>query len=150
VGDPTLLAQLAANLVQNAIRHNIRGGSVRIATVPDRRPMTVTLRVENTGATYTPEVAAQLSEPLVRGSGRISQGAGVPRGYGLGLALVSRITDVHHGDLTIVPRHGGGLVVTVSLPGASPGSRARTPGKVDEIHARRESKTAPSSGAALS
>ena len=116
VGDPTLLGQLAANLIQNAIRHNVVGGYAEIAVTHNPRRSILSLRVENTGAIYTPEVAAQLSEPFLRGSGRIRQGGRARRGYGLGLALVSRITDVHHGVLTIVPRPGGGLVTVVTLP----------------------------------
>lgn len=116
VGDATLLAQLASNLVQNAIRHNVRHGLARIATHHDRHRCVVSITVENTGASYAPDVAAQLSEPLVRGSGRVSQGNRETRGYGLGLALVSRIAKVHHGVLTIDPRHGGGPVITITFP----------------------------------
>lgn len=119
VGDATLLAQLASNLLQNAIRHNIVPGFARITTRHDRQRGLVSLTVENSGVFFAPETVARLSEPFLRGSGRISQGNRETRGYGLGLALVSRITKVHHGDLTIVPRHGGGLVITITLPDAS-------------------------------
>lgn len=116
VGDAALLAQLASNLVQNAIRHNRSNGTVRITTRHDRHRSTVSLRIENTGDVFTPELVAQLSEPFMRGNGRVSQRAREKRGYGLGLTLVDRITEVHHGRLTIDPRNGGGLVVTVTLP----------------------------------
>jgi two-component system, OmpR family, sensor histidine kinase VanS len=75
----------------------------------------VTLRVENTGNLYTPEQVAQLSEPFLRGNGRINR-PGQARGYGLGLALVSRITTIHDGTLALMPGVGGGLIVTVTLP----------------------------------
>jgi two-component system sensor histidine kinase VanS len=115
LGDTTLLAQLAANLVQNAIRHNIPNGFVTIATRCDRENHEVSLCIENTGAEYTLERAAQLVEPFLRGAGRVKE-RGTKKGYGLGLALVSRIVDVHDGALSIVPRPGGGLIVTVTLP----------------------------------
>ena len=76
------------------------------------------LRVENTGARYTAEAAARLAEPFLRGEGRTTR-SGRPRGYGLGLALVSRIVAVHHGTLDIGPRVDGGLDVTVTLPAVS-------------------------------
>lgn len=117
-GDATLLTQLAANLVQNAIRHNHAGGSVWISTRQDRSRAAVSLRIENTGAVYTPELAAQLSDPFQRGGGRITRPDSSSRGYGLGLTLVARITEVHQGTLTIDPRDGGGLAVTVELPDA--------------------------------
>lgn len=121
IGDTTLLAQLATNLIQNAIRHNTSPGHVIVTTGRDSTRSTVQLRIENSGAAYTPEAASQLVEPFLRGSGRISSGrsrAG-KRGYGLGLTLVSRIVDVHNGTLSIAPRDGGGLIVTVTLPDAS-------------------------------
>lgn len=119
IGDAALLSQLASNLVQNAVRHNHASGTVRIATGHDRPSSIVSLRIENTGDMYTPELAAQLSEPFLRGRGRVNHRDRAKQGYGLGLALVARITEVHHGVLTIVPRDGGGLVVTVKLPNAS-------------------------------
>lgn len=118
VGDATLLAQLAVNLVQNAIRHNTSPGIARIVTARQGERATVTLVVENTGVAYTAEAAAQLSDPFLRGSGRVTrQGRG--KGYGLGLAIVSRIVAVHDGTLTVAPREAGGLVVTVTLPDGS-------------------------------
>lgn len=118
IGDATLLAQLATNLIQNAIRHNVASGFVFLTTGRDRIQSAVQLRVENSGANYTPEAVAQLVEPFLRGSGRISSNrsrAG-KRGYGLGLTIVSRIVDVHRGTLSIEPREGGGLIVQVTLP----------------------------------
>jgi two-component system sensor histidine kinase VanS len=116
-GDPGLLEQLVQNLVQNAIRHNHEAGSICVTTHSGTGG-TVELRVENTGARYTAEETARLAEPFLRGEGRTSR-AGRARGYGLGLALVSRIVAVHHGTLDISPRRDGGLEVTVTLPAVS-------------------------------
>ena len=117
VGDPGLLAQLAANLVQNAVRHSGAAGSAVVSTGSDGHHGTVSLRVESTGATFTAQAAARLAEPFLRGAGRVVTG---DRGYGLGLALVQRIAEVHGGSLAIVPRAGGGLVITVELPADAP------------------------------
>jgi two-component system sensor histidine kinase VanS len=60
-------------------------------------------------------MVSTLGEPFLRGPGRIrSDHAGV----GLGLAIVKSITQAHDGTLTLTPRAGGGLRVTVQLPGA--------------------------------
>jgi two-component system sensor histidine kinase VanS len=112
-GDARLLAQLVTNLVQNAIRHSGSGGSARMSTRTDHARGMVRLRVHSTGSTFTKEEIARLAEPFLRGSGRV---AGGERGHGLGLALVHRIARVHGGSLTIAPRDGGGLVITVELP----------------------------------
>jgi two-component system sensor histidine kinase VanS len=81
------------------------------------QPTTVVLTVENTGEPLTPQVAATLVEPFVRGTDRLrSDHAGV----GLGLAIVNSITQAHHGTLTLTPRPAGGLCVTVQLPATPP------------------------------
>ena len=114
VGSQALLLQLATNLVQNAIVHNLPDqGSVWVTT--SVQPDDVVLSVENTGETLMPHVVAALDEPFHRGSERIrTDHAGV----GLGLAIVSSITEAHGGTLTLTPRTGGGLAVAVRLPAA--------------------------------
>jgi signal transduction histidine kinase len=110
VGDPNLLERLAGNLVENAVRYNVRGGhlSVRTGTEGDD----VYLVVANTG----PEVAAAdvpgLFEPFRRG-GRERTGS---RGSGLGLSIVGAVVKAHGGTVAAVPLDGGGLEVTVLLP----------------------------------
>lgn len=113
-GDPALLGQLVSNLVQNAVRHNDARAYARIVT-GRRRDGAAVVRVENTGMRYSVEDAQRLSEPFLRGAGRVARTDG-SRGHGLGLALVARIADVHHGRLTLAPREDGGLIATVTFP----------------------------------
>jgi two-component system sensor histidine kinase VanS len=113
VGSRALLLQLATNLVHNAIVHNLpQDGSVWATTGLD--PRGVTLTVENTGDPLSDAVVATIVEPFQRGSGRIRDG---DAGVGLGLAIVRSITEAHDGTLTLTPRDGGGLRVSVRLPG---------------------------------
>jgi two-component system sensor histidine kinase VanS len=116
VGSPALLLQMATNLVHNAIVHNLPvDGTVHVSTA--RRPDGVALTVENTGERLSPQLVATLTEPFQRGTQRIrSDQAGV----GLGLAIVSRISQAHDGLLTISPRPEGGLRVDARLPAADP------------------------------
>ncbi|WP_307851181.1 HAMP domain-containing sensor histidine kinase [Nocardiopsis sp. MG754419] len=116
-GDAALLAGVADNLVDNALRHNADAGHVLVTTGYDPATGAVFLRVANPGRVYGAAEADRLREPFHR-AGRTRDGDGA-RGYGLGLALVDRVAQVHQGRLEIVPRAGGGLVVTVHLP-ASP------------------------------
>ncbi|WP_370116963.1 sensor histidine kinase [Streptacidiphilus sp. MAP12-33] len=115
-GSQALLLQLTTNLVHNAIVHNRPdGGGVRVSTSTDPGRGRVVLTVENTGEVIGPDVAATLTEPFRRGTERVrSDHAGV----GLGLAVALTITRAHDGSLTLTPRSGGGLRVTVELPGA--------------------------------
>jgi two-component system sensor histidine kinase VanS len=118
VGSPALLLQMATNLVHNAIVHNLPDqGTVWVTTGVHAE--SVVLTVENTGAKLSPQLVATLGEPFQRGTQRIrTQHAGV----GLGLAIVKSITQAHDGTLTLTPRPGGGVCVTVQLP-----ARDRTP-----------------------
>jgi two-component system, OmpR family, sensor histidine kinase VanS len=98
--------------VHNAIVHNLpEQGTVWVTT--SVHPKTVVLTVENTGEKLSSQLVSTLTEPFQRGTERIrTDHAGV----GLGLAIVKSITQAHDGTLTITPRTGGGLHVTVQLP----------------------------------
>ena len=114
IGSHALLLQMATNLVQNAIVHNLREhGTVCVTTNVLKDG--VALTVENTGEKLTPRVVATIVEPFQRGTERIrADHAGV----GLGLAIVRSITQAHDGTLSLIPRDAGGLSITVRLPAA--------------------------------
>jgi two-component system sensor histidine kinase VanS len=114
VGSPALLLQLTANLVHNAIVHNLPAhGTVCVTTSAHGK--SVTLTVENTGEKLGPELVATLVEPFQRGTKRMRTDEA---GVGLGLAIVKSITQAHDGILSLTPRAGGGLCVAVQLPAA--------------------------------
>lgn len=114
-GSPTLLLQLATNLVHNAIVHNLpERGTVRVTT--SVRSGTVLLAVGNTGARLSPELVSTLTEPFQRGAERLRTHR---TGVGLGLAIVETITRAHDGTLTLAPGSAGGLRITVELPAAA-------------------------------
>jgi signal transduction histidine kinase len=118
-GDRRLLDRLAANLVENAVRHNVHGGGVvvRTRTRGDRALLTV----ENDGPVIAPERVPAMVEPFVR------LGGGGP-GSGLGLSIVRTVVRAHGGELALTPRAAGGLVAEVALPvrtaGPPPAARA--------------------------
>ncbi|WP_416974159.1 sensor histidine kinase [Streptomyces sp. 4F14] len=111
-GSPALLLQLTMNLVHNAIVHNLpERGTVWVTT--GVRPGGAVLTVENTGPRLDAELVPTLTEPFQRGTERVhADHAGV----GLGLAIVRTVTEAHDGRLTLTPRPGGGLRITVELP----------------------------------
>lgn len=112
LGSHALLQQLTTNLVHNAIVHNLADhGTVWVST--GATPAGAVLTVENTGEVLTPTLVSTLTEPFQRGSERVrTDHAGV----GLGLAIVKSIAEAHDGTVTLTPRPGGGLRVSVQLP----------------------------------
>jgi signal transduction histidine kinase len=112
IGDPRLLERLIGNLVENAIRHNVVGGWLRITCgeAADR----VWLHVANGGQVIAPADVDQLFEPFRRG-GRVRTAT---RGSGLGLAIVRLIVEAHHGRLQAAAPPFGGLALRIELPRA--------------------------------
>lgn len=111
-GDTALIAQLVANLVTNAVRHNGPGGSVRITTgtaAGAGHDLAAHVEVRNTGPVVNEADVPTLFEPFRRGS---RQG----KGSGLGLSVVRAVTETHHGTLTARPNLSGGLTLRVELP----------------------------------
>jgi signal transduction histidine kinase len=110
-GDPILLERLTQNLVENAVRHNVPGGwlSVSTGTAAGRAQLTVS----NTGPVVPAYEIETLFQPFRRLRNERVDGG---RGFGLGLSIVRAVARAHGGDCQALPRDGGGLVVTVTLP----------------------------------
>jgi signal transduction histidine kinase len=107
-GDPVLLERLVQNLIENGIRHNNPEGRVSVAAGPDAG-----LVVTNTGPIVPPYDIPGLFEPFRRLREERTRGA--VTGVGLGLSIVRAVARAHGGEVTAVPREGGGLVVTVTF-----------------------------------
>ncbi len=117
-GDPALLDRLVGNLVENAVRHNVNGGWVRIGTGPGTGTATGApagagwLEVASSGAVIDPETVAELFEPFRQGR----RARTAHRGSGLGLSIVRAVVAAHGGTVGATPIPTGGLKVRVTLP----------------------------------
>jgi signal transduction histidine kinase len=109
-GDPLFLERAIFNLVENAIKYNMRDGHVWVSCGKDG------LVVENTGPLVPPYELDDIFEPFRRLQGDRIRSA---RGAGLGLSIVRAIVDAHGGTVTATSRPEGGLRVTVRLPSPS-------------------------------
>lgn len=109
-GDPRLLERLIGNLVENAIRHNVPDGWLRIVT--GQTSEKVWLHVSNGGTVIAGGDVTRMFEPFRRG-GRVRTAT---RGAGLGLAIVRLIVEAHRGRLQAAAPPFGGLAVRVELP----------------------------------
>lgn len=111
LGDKLLVERLAANLVGNALRHNIPGGNVQVRTAT--RDGHAVLTVANTGPAVPPEAVGRLFQPFLRLDGRQVRRH---RGHGLGLSIVDAIATAHGATIAAQPRTGGGLAIEVTFP----------------------------------
>jgi signal transduction histidine kinase len=109
-GDRVLVERFVANLVDNAVRYNVEGGSIQVETGTDDGA--AYLSVTNTGPLVAEWKLASLFEPFTRLEQRVSNGKGV----GLGLSIVASVVAAHGGDLQPVARPDGGLNITVRFP----------------------------------
>jgi signal transduction histidine kinase len=110
-GDPALVRRLVANLLDNAVQHNVPGGSVDVRT--REQGGQAVLSVSNSGIVIDAGEVARLLEPFQRLGVRTGNGA---EGYGLGLSIVRAIAAAHGASLDARARPEGGLAVTVSWP----------------------------------
>jgi signal transduction histidine kinase len=111
IGDPDLLERLAVNLVTNAVRHNVVGGRIEVATRTESGR--TLLAVANTGPFVSSALLERLFEPFQRAG---SNGGTSSDGVGLGLAIVQAIADAHDATVTAQARIGGGLGIDVTFP----------------------------------
>ncbi|MFD1540914.1 sensor histidine kinase [Nonomuraea guangzhouensis] len=110
-GDPLLLERCVYNLLENAIKYNVRDGDVWLRLREEGAEAVVV--VENTGTPVPPYDVDDLFEPFRRLQGDRVRSA---RGAGLGLSIVRAIVDAHGGTVTAEARPEGGLTVTMRLP----------------------------------
>jgi signal transduction histidine kinase len=111
LGDPQLLRTMAANLIDNAVRHNAPDGWIEIRT--ESAPEEVRLEISNTGPIIAADEATSLTEPFRR-LGAARTGGGL----GLGLSIAASVAQAHSGQLAIEPLDSGGLRVAIRLPAA--------------------------------
>jgi signal transduction histidine kinase len=110
-----LVQQLVTNLIDNAIRHNIPGGDVQVATRTS--PAGAVLSITNSGPDIPVADVDSLFQPFQRLGPRPARRDG---GHGLGLSIVRAIATAHAAAITARPRPGGGLAIDVTFPPPAP------------------------------
>jgi two-component system sensor histidine kinase TctE len=104
--EPHLLQELAANLIDNAIRHGGGRCKVSVGTQIDGTPW---LRVEDNGPGIPPAEHDNVFRRFYRIAGTQADGSG------LGLPIVREIARVNEAQVTLTEPAGGGLAVQVLL-----------------------------------
>lgn len=108
LGDRTLIGQMVANLIDNAVKYCRPGDAIRLTLAPEGDR--VLLRVADTGPGLPPEIRAEVFERFVRGPA-----PGAAPGHGLGLALVRAIA-TRHGARLDMPQVEKGFVLDIRWP----------------------------------
>ena len=100
-------------IMENAVRYNEEGGSVKIAT--SRQEDRFVISVENTGLGISGEESTRIGNALFY-RGDYARKA-YPIGMGIGLSVVKAIIRAHHGTFSITSEgKGKGAKASVSLP----------------------------------
>ena len=108
--DRTALRQVLSNLLENAIRHTVRGGVTLAAA---QAPGGIDLSVSDTGTGIAPEHLSRIFERFYRvDSGRARESGGT----GLGLAIVRHLVEAHGGKVEARSAEGVGTTITMFFP----------------------------------
>src|SRR6185295_10397322 len=92
--DPTRLAQVISNLLNNAAKYMQHGG--RIVLTVRREQGTVTISVKDTGIGIPAEMIARIFDMFIQVDGSLERAHG---GLGIGLTLVKRLVEMHGGSV---------------------------------------------------
>ena len=107
-GDPDKLAQLFLNVLDNAVKHSPRGGTVDVRG--ERRDGSLVVRVRDGGSGLPQGAQARLFQRFYRGENAERNGTG------LGLAIAQAIAQAHGGSISAANVEGGGAEFAVRLP----------------------------------
>jgi len=118
--DPALLRRILDNLLGNALAYTPAGG-VLLAT--RRRRGGVLIQVWDTGVGIAPDLQESVFAEFTRGDAP-SAVAPTGQGLGLGLAIVRRLTDLLHGQVSLRSVPGKGSVFSLWLPPGIPAAHA--------------------------
>ena len=110
--DPTRLRQVLLNLLTNAIKYNLPGGRVTIATTLAGGD--VHLSVSDNGRGMRPDQLAQLFEPF----NRLGLERETIEGSGIGLTIVKALVENMGGRIVVSSQPGRGTVFDAALPAA--------------------------------
>ena len=116
LADPVRIQQVAANLIDNAVKYTPEGGrvTVDVDTAGDR----AVLRVRDTGQGIAASELPRIWDRLFRGDRSRHE-----RGLGLGLSLVRAIVVAHGGTVDATSSLSHGSTFTVTLPSSVEGRR---------------------------
>ncbi len=113
-GDPTRLAQVLSNILQNAMKFSDQGGRITVELCPGVGGGPATLAVQDVGIGMTRETLEEVFSPFFQANVDLARSRG---GMGMGLALVRGLVGLHGGTVNAESEGlGRGSRITVRLP----------------------------------
>ncbi len=119
--DPTRLAQVISNLLNNAAKYTPRGGRISLTAVREDR--TVTIRIKDSGIGIEAGMLPKIFDMFTQADNRLERATG---GLGIGLTLVRHFVEMHGGSVQAAsagPHLGSEFVVRLPI-GAAPATPA--------------------------
>jgi len=117
-GDPVRLAQVVTNLLNNAVKYSAAGASIWVAAEREGTRHLVTVR--DTGQGIPADLLPHVWDLFLQGGGLVERDEG---GLGIGLTLVKRLVELHHGNVSVhSDGRGAGSEFTIRLPIAAAGA----------------------------
>jgi signal transduction histidine kinase len=110
-GDRQQLVQAVSNLIENAVKFTLEGGTVRVSA--ERIEDQVVIHVADTGIGIPPEAQPRVFERFFRAK---HPGAEQISGTGLGLSLVKAVIDAHKGRIWLESEVNKGTTMHLVLP----------------------------------
>ena len=121
--DPTRLAQVLANLLNNAAKYTQEGGRVWLSV--EREGDEAVFRVRDNGSGIPPEMLPRIFDLFTQVDQSLDRSQG---GLGIGLTLVRRLVEMHHGTVKASSAGPGqGSEFVVRLPALAPGTTGFKP-----------------------
>ncbi len=112
VGDRASLIEVVAVLLDNAIKYSPPGSTIKLRA--QNSGSFVKLSVSDHGVGINAADIPNIFHRFYRAD--LSRSKDQIQGYGLGLSIAKRITDLHHGDISVASAPGEGSTFQVKLP----------------------------------
>jgi two-component system, OmpR family, sensor histidine kinase ResE len=109
--DPDRIEQVLTNLIDNAIRHTPKGGTVKLSVTSEDKG--IMIRVKDSGSGIPEEDLPFVFERFYKADKARTRGRA---GTGLGLAIAKNIIDAHHGHISAQSKLGQGTTFSFLLP----------------------------------
>ena len=109
--DEVKLSLALTNIVENAVKYNVDGGSVKVSLNADHKNFHI--KVADTGVGIPDDCKEKVFERFYRVDKARSRDTG---GTGLGLAITRNVIAMHHGSIKLYSESGQGTTFTIRIP----------------------------------